>query len=183
MEPLPKGRVVVVVPLDHRVMVPDPNRCVVPVIVFPLLSRSVVIEPLPKGRVVLRDPSERFVIVPDPNRCVVPVRDCLIELLGGSAASARTEAPTKATNSNSLTQLCMVPSRFVGRIIIRTPASHITLPLAAVFVEGSGDPRQHVMVCFQDVVNRSPESLRGIETEKGDDVHQGLIQLPEGKLE
>ena len=86
IEPLPNGRVVLLEPSERFVIVPEPNFCVVPVTVLPLLSRSVVIEPLPNGRVVLLEPSERFVIVPEPNFCVVPVRGLLIELLGASAA-------------------------------------------------------------------------------------------------
>ena len=73
IDPLPNGRVVLLEPSERFVIVPEPNFCVVPVTVLPLLSRSVVIEPLPNGRVVLLEPSERFVIVPEPNFCVVPV--------------------------------------------------------------------------------------------------------------
>ena len=73
IDPLPNGRVVLLEPSERLVIVPEPNFCVVPVTVLPLLSRSVVIEPLPNGRVVLFEPSERFVIVPEPNFCVVPV--------------------------------------------------------------------------------------------------------------
>ena len=79
-------------------IVPEPNFCVVPVTVFPLLSRSVVIMPLPNGRVVLLEPSERFVIVPEPNFCVVPVT----VFDGESAAKEQFGASriTKATASS-----------------------------------------------------------------------------------
>jgi hypothetical protein len=51
MVPLPNGRVVLLEPLERLVIVPDPNGRVVPVIVLPPLSRSVVSQPLPNARV------------------------------------------------------------------------------------------------------------------------------------
>ena len=71
--PLPNGRVWVVEPSDQRVIVPEPNWDVVPVIVLPLRSRCVVVVPLPNGRVWVVDPSDQRVIVPEPNGDVVPV--------------------------------------------------------------------------------------------------------------
>ena len=51
MLPLPKGRVWLEEPSERLVMVPEPNLLVAPVVVLPLLSRSVVRIPEPNGRV------------------------------------------------------------------------------------------------------------------------------------
>ena len=58
---------------SRRVIVPEPNFCVVPVVVFRAPPRSSVIEPEPKGRVRVCVPSDQRVIVPEPNFCVFPV--------------------------------------------------------------------------------------------------------------
>ena len=65
---LPKGRVAVLDPSERRVMVPEPNGCVVPVTVLLLFSRSVMISPSPNGWV-------SFVVPPRPLRgkCVVQI--------------------------------------------------------------------------------------------------------------
>jgi hypothetical protein len=117
---LPKGRVSVVVPFDQRVIVPEPNSCVVPVMTLPLLSRSVMIDPLPNGRVVLVDPSERFVIVPEPNGCVVPVRGLVIERLGGDAAKELVDASTNArTIASEMSSLAIFrPHKFTGPVCL-----------------------------------------------------------------
>ena len=86
--PPPNGLVLLLEPSERFVTVPEPNFCVVPVTVFPPLSRSVVIVPPPNGLVVPLEPSERFVIVPEPNFCVVPVRGPD----GGSAANEQVAA-------------------------------------------------------------------------------------------
>jgi hypothetical protein len=102
--PDPNGLDRVSVPSDQRVIVPDPNFCVLPVTVFPSARRSVVIDPEPKGLVCALDPSERRVIDPDPNRLVVPVRGPASPIRGGvggcsaaaeSAASNTTTIPLK----------------------------------------------------------------------------------------
>ena len=91
--PLPNFSVRLLDPSVRFVSVPLPNFCVVPVTVWPSLSRSVVLVPLPNFSVRLLDPSERFVSVPLPNFCVVPVRG----LLGGSAANNPVEMRARTT--------------------------------------------------------------------------------------
>ena len=71
--PLPKGFVVLCEPSERWVSVPLPNLCVVPVIVLPFLSRSVVSVPLPNFSERVVDPSDHLVMVLEPNWCVVPV--------------------------------------------------------------------------------------------------------------
>ena len=95
--PPPNGLVLLLEPSERFVIVPEPNFCVVPVTVFPLLSRSVVIVPPPNGLVVPLEPSERFVIVPEPNFCVVPVRGPD----GGSAANEQVAADRIAKGTAS----------------------------------------------------------------------------------
>ena len=117
--PPPNGLVVPLEPSERFVTVPEPNFCVVPVTVFPPLSRSVVIAPPPNGLVVLLEPSERFVIVPEPNFCVVPVRGPD----GGSAASVQVAADRIAKGTASdVSILDILASILVGAPIMMRSA-------------------------------------------------------------
>lgn len=98
-EPDPKGRVSVVEPSDHLVIVPEPNFCVCPVIVRPSRPRSVVMEPEPKGRVWLLVPSDLWVSVPEPNFWVCPVRGWLRVARGGDGSAAAPWTHGSATTS------------------------------------------------------------------------------------
>jgi hypothetical protein len=101
--PEPKGRVCVVVPSDQRVIVPEPNFCVWPVIVRPSRVRSVVIDPEPKGRVWLVEPSERFVIEPEPNGRVCADRGCPSPARGGVGSAALAAAPAATAAHDTIT--------------------------------------------------------------------------------
>jgi hypothetical protein len=91
----------VVVPSDQRVIVPEPNFCVCPVIVRPSRVRSVVNEPEPNGRVWLLEPSERFVIVPEPKGVVVPVRGGALPARGGMGSAAAAVASPRREHAQA----------------------------------------------------------------------------------
>lgn len=74
--PFPNLCVLLLEPSERSVIVPFPNVRVVPVTVWPLLLRSVVMMLPPNFRVVVVDPSDHRVIVPVPNFCVTPVIAC-----------------------------------------------------------------------------------------------------------
>ena len=114
--PLPNFSVRLLDPSVRFVSVPLPNFCVVPVTVWPPLSRSVVLVPLPNFSVRMLDPSDRLVSVPLPNFCVVPVT--VWPLLSRSVVlvplpnfSVRLLDPSERFVSVPLPNFCVVPVR------------------------------------------------------------------------